>query len=200
MRAAASALARIVRGGTNPLMMLPPLLEAMPAGTRLPLLELLELARGADGIGPDPTPAWARGLFQAAGDASGLSPELLGALAAALSRSSPSYEALTRSGILGTPRVLLDGGSCAVSPEALAARDRAAVATLQRGVEAATQFIVQQRAELGLLGALTAYLELGGSYDIGGELERVLWCYVVLLARNAPGDKLDTLQELTRGR
>ncbi len=187
----------IRRGRGNPLELLPSLLDAMPATTRRPLLELLELVRNSALVGPESPPPWAAQLFHQVGDAAELSPDLLAALSCVLSAYRPDSNAGRRSGLLGTPRAILDNAGATHAE--LAARDAAAAARVSRGALEGARWIEDRRRSANLVTALLEYLELGGSSSPHDDLERVLWVYLVLLSRRAQGEKLEQLEAVARG-
>jgi hypothetical protein len=173
-------LLKAFRAGGAPLALLERTLNGMPESSQAPVRELLDVITHARELGP-PSPApWLALVFERAGEAAGLSPELLAAVSWTLARFDARDTGGPRVGMMGLPRgALAEPAELTASWEALQEGNRAALAAVWNNVLAGARVIAAKRkhAEGGMLEALADYASPAAVPSIVGA-------YVLYLGRN----------------
>lgn len=161
---------------------------------------VLELAAGADRLGPLPAPDYLRPLFERVGDRNELPPALLAAMAGALTDYDPNHMGAFSSGLLAFPMERLGGRDVhaeRVTRRALADQEPGAVAALVSHAERAAALLAELSGG-SLADGLEAYCRMvgGGTRQLGRELSgRVVGAYVLALARGVGRERWDQLGE-----
>lgn len=173
-------------------------LGAVPPELAMGLSAGLELAAGAELLGPPPVPPLYAGLLELEGEAAGIPADLLAAVAAVLTGWRPDAVG----GLMGLPAEL--GAETRASLEDLISRDFEAARRVRANVEAAAlRLRLYRRDPGGLAGALVRYvreadpdLEEPDARRIAGEIAGAALIY---LARRTPADRWEMIGELLGG-
>lgn len=183
--------------GADPRQMFRLLQGWVPDDRRPVLHELGSFYARARELGPPEPPLWARDVFRELGNDHMLSPELLLAISYVAVEWDP-WGSAHRVGLLGAPDVWIGTPEeeLRASLEDLQAGDRAAALRVYRSAERGAELLVQaiQEADDHSRGIERYLLEGHDSSswaDPTEELERVGWCYLILLARSVEEEGLD---------